>query len=33
MLVGIAKTNDKDRTAEIFFLKVSSPSLDGLESD
>jgi hypothetical protein len=31
MLVEIAKTNDKDRTAEIFFFKVNSPRLDGLE--
>jgi hypothetical protein len=31
MLVEIPKTNDKDRTAAIFFLKVSSPRLDELE--
>jgi len=33
MLVEIAKANDKDRTAEIFFLKVSSPRLYVLKSD
>jgi hypothetical protein len=33
MLVDIATTNNKHRTAEIFFLNVSSPGLDASELD